>query len=484
MLANNNTIQGPSNGGDSVFKSTASVVSAKSSLSKLSKRSEQTVDAFAISQATAQAMNAAKAILENGGSELTALKTAKTAAMSALLPDSSENDTFSSIGTSFLRRRKLKRQAEIVASMALASAMAQINSQTHKKKLTEWNSVSSNLSLQGPNLLNGTSSTESAKTQGSAAHDRYYHQLSNNKPKVSAGDMISQHLKNLPNFSSTFSGEGLSMHHPGSTDYNGQNTSFLGSNSRRSRNRARNIQAKCKLFSGHTDCFHHEYSDNSVESSDYTATTADTMFLTIANVLSCGPKRPTEVIFPRIDEEEEITFDGFEADDDDCSDEGHSFPSVVDQSYGSIPQANAASTQNILRDLEASTRDRNSTQSPVTTKIYLSIQESATAKSEDIEPADVIETIDDTIEMTADLSIADLSTDSPDRVISDGPVETDLTEDEDAQYIQIVAPQKRNRRLTRSYNKVQNHDPPESTGSSKMPKTASKTRNLLRKWRK
>lgn len=79
-------------------------------------------EAELLAQATKTAIVAARSILMSGGSEDVALKTAKAAAESVLNPCSSDNDTIAGRGTSFLRRRKIKRQAEVVASMALTTA--------------------------------------------------------------------------------------------------------------------------------------------------------------------------------------------------------------------------------------------------------------------------------------------------------------------------------------------------------------------------
>ena len=67
-------------------------------------------EAILISQATSTAMVAAKSILMSGGSEEVALKTAKAAAESVLRPTGSELETLSVRSTTFLRRRKAKRQ--------------------------------------------------------------------------------------------------------------------------------------------------------------------------------------------------------------------------------------------------------------------------------------------------------------------------------------------------------------------------------------
>jgi hypothetical protein len=84
-------------------------------------------EAQLLSQATSTAMIAARSILMAGGSEEVALKTAKAAAESVLNPTVSDNETISGRSTTFLRRRKAKRQAEVVASMALMSAASNVN---------------------------------------------------------------------------------------------------------------------------------------------------------------------------------------------------------------------------------------------------------------------------------------------------------------------------------------------------------------------
>lgn len=83
-------------------------------------------EAELIQKATQTAIIAARSILMSGGTEETALKTAKAAAESVLNPAGSDSDTVSgksTLGSAFGgKRRKAKRQAEVVASMALMSA--------------------------------------------------------------------------------------------------------------------------------------------------------------------------------------------------------------------------------------------------------------------------------------------------------------------------------------------------------------------------
>lgn len=98
------------------------------------------MEAQTISQATATAIVAAQSILLSGGSEDVALKTAKKAAESVLNPSASDADTISARSTTFLRRRKAKRQAEVVASMALMTASANIRDGLS----SDWSAAESN----------------------------------------------------------------------------------------------------------------------------------------------------------------------------------------------------------------------------------------------------------------------------------------------------------------------------------------------------
>ena len=86
-------------------------------------------EAQLLSRATSTATVAARSILMSGGTEEVALRTAKAAAQSVLIPTASDTDTLSGRSTNtFMRRRKAKRQAEIVASMALMTAASNVRS--------------------------------------------------------------------------------------------------------------------------------------------------------------------------------------------------------------------------------------------------------------------------------------------------------------------------------------------------------------------
>ena len=91
------------------------------------------IDARMLSQATSQATIAAKSILSSGGTEQTALKTAKAAAQGVLL---GSEWNLGNGPKAMLKRRKIKKQAEVVASMALVSATNSYRSGT------EWDLLS------------------------------------------------------------------------------------------------------------------------------------------------------------------------------------------------------------------------------------------------------------------------------------------------------------------------------------------------------
>eukprot|EP00934_Nitzschia_sp_Nitz4_P002237 Nitzschia sp. Nitz4//scaffold7_size249615//127770//129065//NITZ4_001179-RA/size249615-processed-gene-0.144-mRNA-1//1//CDS//3329558448//2237//frame0 len=98
---------------------------ANSGSSVVSGRSSTTFEAQLITQATSTATVAARSILLSGGTPEMAMKTAKAAAASVLNP--SDSETISGRSSSLFRRRKVKRQAEIVASMAVTAASANMS---------------------------------------------------------------------------------------------------------------------------------------------------------------------------------------------------------------------------------------------------------------------------------------------------------------------------------------------------------------------
>lgn len=108
-------------------------VSGMSALSNTS--SSAHLDARLLSSATSQATIAARSILISGGTEETALKTGKAAAQSVLLANLERRFLLGPKG--IFIRRKIKKQAEVVASMALVSAINSIRN-------NQWDTLPSN----------------------------------------------------------------------------------------------------------------------------------------------------------------------------------------------------------------------------------------------------------------------------------------------------------------------------------------------------
>jgi hypothetical protein len=141
-------------------------------------------EAELISRATQTAIVAARSILMTGGSEDVALKTAKAAAESVLNPQASDNDTISgrsTLGSAFGgRKRKAKRQAEVVASMALMSASSGIRPACSSSlSLSEWDTGSSNhpygrniitFRQDEPSVLSGSISTRPPRIPTPKSH--------------------------------------------------------------------------------------------------------------------------------------------------------------------------------------------------------------------------------------------------------------------------------------------------------------------------
>ena len=156
--------------------------SVSSHASSGQRRSIETGEAYLLSQATSTAMIAARSILMSGGSEETALRTAKAAAQCVLNP--SKNGDGDTIGKSanFLRRRKVKRQAEVVASMALMSAASNVRAGAS----SDWDSLTESTGMAtrsltpfhafGPNITitrNDDPSVLSGSLAGSTKSSRF-----------------------------------------------------------------------------------------------------------------------------------------------------------------------------------------------------------------------------------------------------------------------------------------------------------------------
>ncbi len=104
----------------------AEVSSNKVSL-KLHRSLSVSDEADMLAKAVSQASAAAKSILASGGSLETASSTAKAAASSVLSPSRSATSGFS--GRHLLSRRTTRRQAEIIAAMAVVSARKEVEDQ-------------------------------------------------------------------------------------------------------------------------------------------------------------------------------------------------------------------------------------------------------------------------------------------------------------------------------------------------------------------
>ena len=515
------------------MKSGASVVSfntAKSSISKFSRRSAATTaqDALITSQATTQAVQAAKAILKAGGSELTALKTAKAAAVSAMMPDpNAESEISSGIGTSFLRRRRLKRRAEVVASMALASAMVNV-SQSSGQSISDWDATTD--SLQGMKLVGGPTSSEtlgmSLKESSSLSDDLGTRNASSFQ---STAERIAKQLKMLPSLSATFSGSGGSGRFGGSADSRdsgrsagskGSNSSSSGSNSLTrqissftqntkgqstysthpsnsflNKRRQGHHHDRCTVFPNNSSCLGQSYSEDNSDETELMSTngTVDSMLVSILNVLSCGPSsastRPKEVRVPnRMDDvteegeydEEVITFaddndlnfqlsgqcerideQGEDEDDDDGEDDdyGETDENKEEKRDEEMPtwkriESNPVDDEAPLMNTSASSGGDSigTTGEEILLDLLASAQSNPQRLSNDStkKPPAVIASGN-----KFELRVPTAS-DSVDELTMDGLTVEGESEghDENANYVQLVPPQRRNRRLKRGYIRV------------------------------
>jgi hypothetical protein len=154
-----------------------------SNVSALHSMNTKAAEAELISRATQTAIVAARSILLSGGSEEVALKTAKAAAESVLNPQASDSDTISgrsTLGSAFGgRKRKAKRQAEVVASMALMSASSGIRPAGSSMSMSEWDSGPSNhpygrniitFRQDEPSVLSGSISTRPPRIPTPKSH--------------------------------------------------------------------------------------------------------------------------------------------------------------------------------------------------------------------------------------------------------------------------------------------------------------------------
>lgn len=150
-----------------------------------SKISSETQEAELIAQATSQAIIAAKSIIMSGGTQSTALPTAKAAALSILAPKSGSLVVGSS-SANFLGRRKAKRQATIIASMAVGSVKNALQNQYSNR-----NSFDPNRGTDDGSSYQHWDATQILKGQGPSsllAYDNdYLHQGGNASSRISSG---------------------------------------------------------------------------------------------------------------------------------------------------------------------------------------------------------------------------------------------------------------------------------------------------------
>mmetsp|Transcript_42058 Transcript_42058/g.47805 ORF Transcript_42058/g.47805 Transcript_42058/m.47805 type:complete len:202 (+) Transcript_42058:113-718(+) len=111
--------------------------SSKSSMSMLSNgTANKGHDAILLSDATNQATSAAYSVLSAGGTESTALNTAKAVAASVLRSEfEKKNGSIGSGQKDFFLKRRIKKQAEVLASVALVVAVKKIRQQEDNSKL-------------------------------------------------------------------------------------------------------------------------------------------------------------------------------------------------------------------------------------------------------------------------------------------------------------------------------------------------------------
>lgn len=111
-----------------------------------------TDEAQVICQATTQAISAARSILLAGGTQSSALSTAKAAAQSVLLPTISagERPPLNPQKKGFFGRRKNKHQAEIIASMALVSVNSAMQCSTPRGEANRAYSIYPDMAVPEP----------------------------------------------------------------------------------------------------------------------------------------------------------------------------------------------------------------------------------------------------------------------------------------------------------------------------------------------
>jgi len=125
-------------------------------------------EAEVLSRATSQAIIAARSILLSGGSQATALSTAKAAALSVLMPTTlglENTNHLTAMGRQMINRRKAKRQADVVASMAYLSVKNAIQPQMTEQESHQIE-ASNFMMMRGVSYLSSGASATTTSVMG------------------------------------------------------------------------------------------------------------------------------------------------------------------------------------------------------------------------------------------------------------------------------------------------------------------------------
>lgn len=125
-------------------------------------------EAEVLSRATSQAIIAARSILLSGGSQATALSTAKAAALSVLMPTAlgpENTNHLTAMGRQMINRRKAKRQADVVASMAYLSVKNTIQPQMSEQESHQIE-ASNFMMMRGVSYLSSGASATTTSVMG------------------------------------------------------------------------------------------------------------------------------------------------------------------------------------------------------------------------------------------------------------------------------------------------------------------------------
>jgi hypothetical protein len=180
-----------------------------------------TQEAERIAMATTQAQAAAQSILLTGGSQASALSTAKAAAKSVLQPTMMEGEKLpvgSTRTNKFRNRRKNRQHAEIIASMALVSANEALGYSTTGNDMmmtpgsrsiyqdgrdSEYPDDYTSYRSIGPNSIHGRS--HSIRSQ-SLQYPQYYEIPRQDKKNLNASKMLGPSESSVPHYDKTITG--------------------------------------------------------------------------------------------------------------------------------------------------------------------------------------------------------------------------------------------------------------------------------------